>query len=95
MSNEKKQDAKTPINTIKLKSGVEIPMKVINLDLRCEINDKMANISQDNPQFTIMVDLIKMTCVYSDEQINELSIDEIVDCGVKIFEVVNRKKLKQ
>ena len=79
------------INEIKLKSGEKIQLKLINLDLRCTINDKLFEV-QDKPNFTTWVWLLKEVTTLSDDMINNLSTEEIVEASTKIVEYINKKK---
>ena len=78
-------------NVIKLKSGVEIKINSINLDTRCEINDKLFE-AQDKPNFSLWVWLIRTTTSLSDNEINNLGTEDIIDASTKIIEHVNKKK---
>ena len=79
------------LERITLKSGEEIKLKVITLDLRMEINDKLFDVSE-KPNFSIWIWLLRQTTKLSDVEINNLSTDEIVDASTKIVEFINKKK---
>ena len=79
------------LDRITLKSGEEIKLKVITLDLRMEINDKLFDVSE-KPNFSIWIWLLRQTTKLSDVEINNLSTDEIVDASTKIVEFINKKK---
>ena len=76
---------------IKLSGGSTFTMKTINLDTRCEINDKLFQ-SGETPNFSLWVWLLKTATTLNDDQINELSTEEIVEASTKIVEGVNKKK---
>ena len=79
------------LDRITLKSGEEIKLKVITLDLRMEINDKLFDVSE-KPNFSIWIWLLRQTTKLSDVEINNLSTEEIVDASTKIVEFINKKK---
>ena len=79
------------LERITLKSGEEIKLKVITLDLRMEINDKLFDVSE-KPNFSIWIWLLRNATKLSDVEINNLSTDEIVDASTKIVEFINKKK---
>ena len=79
------------LDRIALKSGEEIKLKVITLDLRMEINDRLFDVSE-KPNFSIWIWLLRQTTKLSDVEINNLSTDEIVDASTKIVEFINKKK---
>lgn len=87
----KSKNVQQRANLIKLKSGEQIQLNVINLDTRCAINDKLFEI-QDKPNFTTWVWLLKEVTSLSDDDINKLSTEEIVEASTKIVEFVNKKK---
>lgn len=78
-------------NKIVLESGIEIDLKVINLDLRCSINDKLLEV-QDKPNFSTWVWLLREVTKLSDDDINDLSTEQIVETSTKVVEFVNKKK---
>ena len=78
-------------NSITLKDGTRIKLKVINLDLRCEINDKLFEV-RDKPNFSIWIWLLRNVTQFSDNDINKLSTEEIVEASTMIIEFVNKKK---
>lgn len=70
-----------------------IDLKILNLDERCELNDKF--ISQANngvPKFSFWVDVIRIGTELSDEDINKFSTDELIGIANKVFEETNKKK---
>ena len=79
------------LERITLKSGEEIKLKVITLDLRMEINDRLFDVSE-KPNFSIWIWLLRNATKFSDVEINNLSTDEIVDASTKIVEFINKKK---
>ena len=79
------------LERITLKSGEEIKLKVITLDLRMEINDRLFDVSE-KPNFSIWIWLLRNATKLSDVEINNLSTDEIVDASTKIVEFINKKK---
>ena len=79
------------LNRITLKSGEEIKLKVITLDLRMEINDRLFDVSE-KPNFSIWIWLLRNSTKLSDVEINNLSTEEIVDASTKIVEFINKKK---
>ena len=79
------------LDRITLKSGEEIKLKVITLDLRMEINDRLFDVSE-KPNFSIWIWLLRNTTKLSDVEINNLSTEEIVDASTKIVEFINKKK---
>ena len=79
------------LERITLKSGEEIKLKVITLDLRMEINDRLFDVSE-KPNFSIWIWLLRNTTKLSDVEINNLSTEEIVDASTKIVEFINKKK---
>ena len=79
------------LDRIALKSGEEIKLKVITLDLRMEINDRLFDVSE-KPNFSIWIWLLRNTTKLSDVEINNLSTEEIVDASTKIVEFINKKK---
>lgn len=87
----KSKNVPATTNVITLETGINIKLKVINLDLRCEINDKLFEI-QDKPNFTTWVWLLRKVTSFTDNQINDLSTEEIVEASTKIVELVNKKK---
>ena len=79
------------LDRIALTSGEEIKLKVITLDLRMEINDRLFDVSE-KPNFSIWIWLLRNATKLSDVEINNLSTDEIVDASTKIVEFINKKK---
>ena len=79
------------LDRIALTSGEEIKLKVITLDLRMEINDRLFDVSE-KPNFSIWIWLLRNTTKLSDVEINNLSTEEIVDASTKIVEFINKKK---
>ena len=79
------------LDRIALKSGEEIKLKVITLDLRMEINDRLFDVSE-KPNFSIWIWLLRNSTKLSDVEINNLSTEEIVDASTKIVEFINKKK---
>ena len=79
------------LERITLKSGEEIKLKVITLDLRMEINDRLFDVSE-KPNFSIWIWLLRNSTKLSDVEINNLSTEEIVDASTKIVEFINKKK---
>ena len=79
------------LDRITLKSGEEIKLKVITLDLRMEINDRLFDVSE-KPNFSIWIWLLRNSTKLSDVEINNLSTEEIVDASTKIVEFINKKK---
>ena len=61
---------------------------------RTELNDKLMD--QSVPQnFTFWIGIIKENTTYSDDELNEYSLDELVAMASAIIESANKKKLKK
>ncbi len=88
-----KSEQSSPDNKIKLKSGMEVKVGVINLDLRCEINDKLSGLGAEKPNLRLRVWLLRKTTKLSDNDINEMGIEEITELSIRIFEKINKKKV--
>ena len=74
-----------------LSGGSEMEIRTINLETRCEINDRLFS-AGDKPSFTLWVWLLQTATTLSDGQINEMTTEEIVEASTKVVEVVNKKK---
>lgn len=66
-------------------------VKPINLTERAELNDLIIK-NVESPSFTFLVDVIKRTTKLTDEEINELSTDDIMILTEQCVSVVNKKK---
>lgn len=88
-----KSEQKVSDKVIKLKSGTEVELGVINLDLRCEINDKLTGVGQENPNFSLWVWLLRKATKLTDNEINDMGIEEITELSINIFEKINKKKV--
>ena len=86
-------DKKEQPNVVKTKSGLEIKIQKVNLDERCEINDKLAGMQEGKPYFSLWIWLLRKVTKLSDNEINELSMDEITEISIAIFESLNKKKI--
>ena len=72
----------------------EIEARQLNLQQRTELNDKLMD--QSVPQnFTFWICIIKENTTYSDDELNEYSLDELVAMASAIIESANKKKLKK
>tara|TARA_Y100001973_G_C5209214_1_gene344249 strand:- start:33935 stop:34213 length:279 start_codon:yes stop_codon:yes gene_type:complete len=87
----KKEQQKS--NVVKTEDGLEVTMNKVNLDLRCEINDKLSSMVDGKPNFSLWVWVLQKVTNLSDEEINDLSMEEITQLSVKVFETINKKKL--
>jgi hypothetical protein len=63
----------------------------LNLKDRCDLNDRILQ-NMDSVTFTMWVDVIKKCTTLNDEQINELSADDIVEIAGACLDNVNKKK---
>ena len=71
-----------------------IEAKELNLQERAELNDKIMDKSvQQN--FSFWIGIIKDNTDYSDEELNNYSLDELVAMSSAIIENANKKKLKK
>ena len=71
-----------------------IEAKELNLQERAELNDKIMDKSvQQN--FSFWIAIIKDNTDYSDEELNNYSLDELVAMSSAIIENANKKKLKK
>ena len=75
---------------IKVK-GKSVEVKDITLDLRCEILDDAITASKE-PKFSAFVKILRKATTMTDEQIMELSTDEISSINLKIVELCNAGK---
>ena len=72
----------------------EIEARQLNLQQRTELNDKLMD--QSVPQnLTFWIGIIKENTTYSDDELNEYSLDELVAMASAIIESANKKKLKK
>ena len=72
----------------------EIEARQLNLQQRTELNDKLMDKSV--PQnFTFWIGIIKENTTYSDDELNEYSLDELVAMASAIIESANKKILKK
>tara|TARA_R110002167_G_scaffold95129_3_gene253582 strand:- start:1450 stop:1722 length:273 start_codon:yes stop_codon:yes gene_type:complete len=72
----------------------EIEVKEPNLQERAKLNDAlMDNDSKQN--FTFFLGIIKEHTRYSDEELNDYSLEELVAMSTAIIESANKKKLKK
>jgi hypothetical protein len=69
----------------------KIEVKPISLKDRCELNDLLIE-NMDNTSFTIWIDIIKKCTKLSDEELNELSTDDILKLAEGCVNIVNKKK---
>ena len=72
----------------------EIEIKVLNLQERAELNDKIMDLDTKQ-NFSFYLDIIKSNTNYSDEELNMYSLDELVAISTTIIEDCNKKKLKK
>jgi len=72
----------------------EAEVKLLNLTERADINDKIMDQS-GNQNFSFWLQIIKDCTRYTDEELNEYSLDELVALSSAIIEDVNKKKLKK
>lgn len=80
-------------NVVKTDGGIEVQMQKVNLDLRCEINDKLSDMIDGKPNFSLWVWVLRKVTKLTDEEINDLSMEEITQLSVKVFETINKKKV--
>jgi uncharacterized Fe-S cluster-containing radical SAM superfamily enzyme len=71
--------------------GKKIEIKEITLDLRCDILDDAIEASKE-PKFTSFVSILRKATTLTDEEIMEMSTDEISTINLKIVELCNAGK---
>ena len=72
----------------------EAEVKLLNLEERANLNDKIMD--KDSKQnFSFWLDIIRECTRYSDDELNEYSLDELVALSSAIIEDTNKKKLKK
>ena len=72
----------------------EAEVKLLNLTERADLNDKIMDQS-GNQNFSFWLQIIKDCTRYTDDELNEYSLDELVALSSAIIEDVNKKKLKK
>ena len=72
----------------------QIEAKVLNLTSRAELNDKIMDTDRKQ-NFSFWLEIIKENTDYSDEVLNDHSLDELVAISSAIIEDCNKKKLKK
>ena len=72
----------------------EAEIKLLNLNERAEINDLIMD-QEVNKNFSFWLKIIKDSTRYSDEELNEWSLDQIIALSSAIVEEMNKKKLKK
>jgi hypothetical protein len=72
----------------------EAEIRLLNLTERAEINDKIME-QKETQNFTFWLQIIKDCTRYTDEELNEYSLDELIALSSAIIEDMNKKKLKK
>ena len=72
----------------------EAEVRLLNLTERADLNDKIMD-QGGNQNFSFWLQIIKDCTRYTDEELNEYSLDELVALSSAIIEDVNKKKLKK
>ena len=72
----------------------QIEAKVLNLTSRAELNYKIMDTDRKQ-NFSFWLEIIKENTDYSDEVLNDHSLDELVAISSAIIEDCNKKKLKK
>mgnify|MGYP003675683766 FL=1 len=72
----------------------EVEVRELNLQERAELNDKIMD-REVKQNFSFWLSVIKDCTDYSDEELNEYSLEELVQMSSVIIENVNKKKLKK
>jgi hypothetical protein len=79
---------------MKIKDGkntFEVELKSLNLQERCELNDKLLD-QETKRNFSYWVWVVQFGTTLTDEDINKYSTSQIVEISNVIFEEVNKKK---
>ena len=69
-------------------------VKLLNLSERAELNDLIMD-QTGKQNFSFWLQIIKDCTRYTDDELNEYSLDELVALSSAIIEDVNKKKLKK
>ena len=72
----------------------EVEVRELNLQERAELNDKIMD-REVKQNFSFWLSIIKDCTDYSDEELNEYSLEELVQMSSVIIENANKKKLKK
>ena len=72
----------------------EVEVRELNLQERAELNDKIMD-KEVKQNFSFWLSIIKDCTDYSDEELNEYSVEELVQMSSVIIENANKKKLKK
>ncbi|QDP48969.1 MAG: hypothetical protein Unbinned1524contig1003_7 [Prokaryotic dsDNA virus sp.] len=72
----------------------EVEVRELNLQERAELNDKIMD-KEVKQNFSFWLSIIKDCTDYSDEELNEYSLEELVQMSSVIIENANKKKLKK
>ena len=72
----------------------EVEVSELNLQERAELNDKIMD-KEVKQNFSFWLSIIKDCTDYSDEELNEYSLEELVQMSSVIIENANKKKLKK
>lgn len=72
----------------------EAEVKYLNLTERAEINDKIMD-TESKQNFSFWLQIIKDCTKYTDEELNEWSLDQLIALSSAIVEDMNKKKLKK
>ena len=72
----------------------EVEVRELNLQEREELNDKIMD-KEVKQNFSFWLSIIKDCTDYSDEELNEYSLEELVQMSSVIIENANKKKLKK
>ena len=70
----------------------EIKVRQPNLMERAALNDKIMD-TEKKQNFSFWLEIIKEFTAYSDEELNDYSLDELVAMSSAIIENANKKKL--
>ena len=74
----------------------DIEIKELNLTQREKLNAILYKLFKDeNGMFGPSVNIIRLATTMTDEQINDLSNDQIFQTAIEISNFVNKKKLKK
>tara|TARA_Y100000401_G_C8140257_1_gene134532 strand:+ start:189 stop:470 length:282 start_codon:yes stop_codon:yes gene_type:complete len=71
-----------------------VDIKVLNLSDRAKLNDKIMD-TDLKQNFTFWLEIIQDNTNYSDDELNNYSLDELVAISSAIIEDCNKKKLKK
>ena len=72
----------------------EAEIRLLNLSERADLNDKIMD-QGASQNFSFWLQIIKDCTRYTDDELNEYSLDELVALSSCIIEDVNKKKLKK